>query len=452
MSSDVVIQARNLGKAYAVYRRPIHRLAELLDWREGASWSTEFWALKSVDLEVRRGETVGIVGSNGSGKSTLLQIVCGTLNPTQGEISVSGRISALLELGAGFNPEFTGRENARLAGVLIGMNHHEIDARLDEIATFAEIGDYLDQPVKHYSSGMFLRLAFAVAVSNQPDVLVVDEALAVGDEAFQRKCLQRIEQMKARGMTTLFVSHSAAAVLQLCDRAVLLHRGNAVMVGEPKPVIDHYHEMLYSAAPSSESATRNAEHNRSRRSNDDLSVPRDGVMQARPRRARFDPTLVPRSAIEYASQGANISHVRIETCDGDQVNILDPEEEYWFRYRVEFDTAAFDVHFGMLIKTTIGTEVFGMGSHRRGRGVSVVSGEVFEVAFPFRPTLMPGTYFMNAGCMGRTALLDEGERFLHRFIDIATFRIDPEADPERRAGIAELAAGPVKIERSQELA
>ena len=230
MSSELAIRVDDVSKAFAIYDKPHHRLLQQLFPNAGRSWHREFHALRNIAFDVRRGETVGIVGRNGSGKSTLLQIICGTLTPSAGRVEVNGRIAALLELGAGFNPEFSGRENVFLNATVLGLQRSEIEQRFDAIAAFADIGEFMDQPVKSYSSGMYVRLAFAVAINVTPDILIVDEALAVGDEAFQRKCHARIERLRNDGATILFVSHSAGMVIELCNRAVLLGCGGLLMV------------------------------------------------------------------------------------------------------------------------------------------------------------------------------------------------------------------------------
>jgi lipopolysaccharide transport system ATP-binding protein len=206
----------------------------------------EFWALRNVSLDVKKGETVGILGRNGSGKSTLLQIIAGTLAPTMGEASVNGKLAALLELGSGFNPEFSGRENVYLNGSILGFSKEQMDERIDEIIAFADIGEHLEQPVKTYSSGMYVRLAFAVQACVQPDVLIVDEALSVGDEKFQRKCFDYIERLRAGGCAILIVTHATSTVEKFCQRAALLHRGELHGLGPAKEVIDQYHALLYS--------------------------------------------------------------------------------------------------------------------------------------------------------------------------------------------------------------
>lgn len=252
VGSGLAISVRGVSKCYQIYDSPGHRLKQFIMPRirrmfglKARSYFREFHALHDVSLEVARGEVVGLVGKNGSGKSTLLQIVCGTLSPTGGQVETYGRVSALLELGSGFNPEFTGRDNAYMNAALLGIPAEELGPRLDDILEFAGIGDFIDQPIKTYSSGMVLRLAFAVAINVDPDILVVDEALAVGDEAFQRKCFSRIEELKRGGCTILFVSHSAGSVIEFCDRAVLLDGGDLIMEGVPKAVVAQYQRLLY---------------------------------------------------------------------------------------------------------------------------------------------------------------------------------------------------------------
>ena len=237
--SDVVIRVENLSKCYQIYDKPQHRLWQGF-FRGHRQFFREFWALKDVSFDVGKGETVGIIGRNGSGKSTLLQMICGTLTPTAGSIDVRGRVGALLELGAGFNPEFTGRENVYMNGAVLGLSTSEIDARFEDIVAFADIGDFIEQPVKTYSSGMFVRLGFAVVAHVDADVLVIDEALAVGDMAFQAKCMARIRGMMEAGVTVLFVSHDVGAVKALCKRALYLDGGRTVSYGKAADVAGLY--------------------------------------------------------------------------------------------------------------------------------------------------------------------------------------------------------------------
>ena len=251
MSSEISIRVENLSKCYQIYDQPRDRLKQFIVPRlqraigqPAKQYFREFWALKDVSFEVKRGETVGIIGRNGSGKSTLLQMICGTLNPTGGSIKINGRIAALLELGSGFNPEFTGRENVYMNAAVLGLSKQEVDARFENIVAFADIGGFLDQPVKTYSSGMMVRLAFAVIAHVDADILVVDEALSVGDAFFTQKCMRFLRNFMKTG-TVLFVSHDTGSVVNLCNKAVLLNRGQVAEIGSPKDVTEHYLSTLY---------------------------------------------------------------------------------------------------------------------------------------------------------------------------------------------------------------
>lgn len=244
MGEEIAISLNNISKCYKRYARPVDRLKEIL--LPGKSHAQEFWALKDINLEVPKGETLGIIGQNGSGKSTLLQIIAGTLTPTTGHVYVNGRVSALLELGSGFNPEFTGRQNVFFNGQILGLSREQIEAKFDKIAAFAEIGDFIEHPVKTYSSGMVVRLAFAVIANTEPSILIVDEALAVGDAKFQARCMKRIRQMKEQGVTILFVSHDSGSVKMLCNSAVLMNHGKMLEMGNPKEVVNHYIALLSS--------------------------------------------------------------------------------------------------------------------------------------------------------------------------------------------------------------
>ncbi|HEV8132173.1 MAG TPA: ABC transporter ATP-binding protein [Acidobacteriota bacterium] len=239
-----VISLQHLSKKYPIYHKPSDKLKELLTLRKRA-FHDEFWALHDINLNIESGSTVGIIGANGSGKSTLLQLVAGILRPSLGVITVRGKVAALLELGAGFNPNFTGRENVYMNASILGLQKAEVDERFSEIEQFASIGEFIDQPVKTYSSGMFMRLAFAVAINVDPEVLLVDEALAVGDIVFQHRCMHRIDQLRRAGKTILFVSHDLQAVTRFCDRTVLLDRGSLIEDGEPYAVVQKYLEIFF---------------------------------------------------------------------------------------------------------------------------------------------------------------------------------------------------------------
>jgi len=246
MSSDISINVENITKCYHVYDKPQDRLFQMLSF-DRKIFYREFWALgKGVSFSINKGETVGIIGRNGSGKSTLLQIICGTLTPTSGSITTVGRIAALLELGAGFNPEFTGRENALLNAAIMGVSKEQIKKRMPEVIAFSELAEFIDQPVKTYSSGMYARLAFSVAIHIEPDILIVDEALAVGDSRFVAKCMRKIKEIQALGATILFVSHDITSVRTLCQRAIWIDKGCLIEDGDVFPVTGRYMEYMYS--------------------------------------------------------------------------------------------------------------------------------------------------------------------------------------------------------------
>lgn len=436
MSSDELsIHVEGLAKRYEVYAQPVDRLKQMTlprlqrqFRRPERAYFKEFWALRGVDFDVRRGETVGIVGRNGSGKSTLLQIICGTVAPTAGSVDVRGRIAALLELGSGFNPEFTGRENAYLNATVLGLSSEEIDARFDDIAAFADIGEFIEQPVKTYSSGMYIRLAFAVAVSVEPEILVVDEALSVGDELFQRKCFSRIEAIRDKGATILFVSHSAGAVIELCDRAVLMDAGEMLAQGRPKEIINRYHKLLYSpteqAAVIREEIRRNSYAPESRRAIG--GMPSEVVVSERAQET-FDADLKPSSTVEFAPRGAHISDAMLMTEAGRQVNGLVRGRRYRFCYKVSFSKVLFKVRFGCLIKSVTGLHICGTLSEASIQdGVMVEhAGEHAVVEFLFDCMLNPGVYFMNAGVFG---VEEEAETLLHRIADAIAFRVLPVED------------------------
>ena len=450
MSSEFSIRVDGLSKRYEIYARPADRLKQMIlprlrrsSQRQARTWYRECWALRDVGFQVRKGETVGIVGRNGSGKSTLLQMICGTLTPTLGTVAVSGRIAALLELGAGFNPEFTGRENVRLSGLLYGLSQRELDARFDDICDFAEIGDFIDRPVKTYSSGMYVRLAFSVAINVSPDVLVVDEALSVGDEAFQRKCFARIDQIRASGATVVFVSHAASTVIELCNRALLLDGGELLTEGSPKYVVSRYQKILYSPAalyPAIRERIRAGRETNARSfeesAHPDAGDPGPGeVARTRPGVASaadcspdhatdgsfFEAGLVPKSTFRYEHSGAAILDPHVETPEGRRVNILRTQREYVYVYRVRFDRDVGNARCGMLIKTVTGLALAGCITSWRGDGLpNVEAGSELEVRFRFPCLFASGAYFLNAGVQGSIA----GEQvYLDRWIDGAMFKV-----------------------------
>lgn len=428
MSSDHAIRISGLSKHYLIFERPEDRLKQMLVPRlqrllgvTPKRYFKPFSAVQDVSFEVKRGETVGIIGRNGSGKSTLLQIICGTLLPSAGTVDVNGRIAALLELGAGFNPEFTGRENVFVKASILGLSHAETEARFDDIARFADIGMFIDQPVKTYSSGMFVRLAFATAINVDPDILVVDEALAVGDEAFQRKCYARIEEIKSRGATILFVSHGAQTIVQLCDRALLMDRGELILEGRPKTVVSQYQRLIYSPVERVESIRAEI---LAHLDYDGFAVTEEAKETDVPSRAvdltaeTFDSALVSHSKIVYPENGALISDVHILNASGERVNTLVHGQNYRYRYHCRILRDMSTTVFSMLLKTMEGLELFAQSSHAYSNGYEAKSGQSLVVTFAFRCLLMPGTYFGNAG-------VTSGADTCHRIVDAVMFRVAP---------------------------
>ena len=431
MSSDVAIRMQGLCKSFPIYSKPHHRLLQMFA-PDKKRWFREFHALRDLDLTIRRGETVGIVGRNGSGKSTLLQLICGTLSPSAGEIQVNGRIAALLELGAGFNPEFSGRENVFLNGTILGLTHDEVAAKFDDIAAFADIGEFIDQPVKSYSSGMYVRLAFAVAINVTPEILVVDEALSVGDEGFQRKCFAKIDAIRDSGATVLFVSHSAGTVIDLCDRAILLDQGEMIALGTPKHVVSRYQKLLYSPA---DKVLQIREEIRSSLAQDDavelLEDPqpvRDHAPEtpSEHEQAYWEEGLVSSSMLTYENRGAQIEDPHLQTLDGRRVNVLATGGEYVYVYRLQVERTLAGVRCGMMIRTVTGIEIAGaVTALAHEQPLITEAGAVLNLRFRFRCLLAPGTYFLNAGVL---AQFGEGEEFAARRVDVAMFRVLPSLD------------------------
>ncbi|MBN8532354.1 MAG: ABC transporter ATP-binding protein [Alphaproteobacteria bacterium] len=425
----MVITAENLTKNYLLYNQPLDRLKQSL-FRGRRNFYREVKALNPVSFTLRRGETVGIIGRNGSGKSTLLQLICGTVSPSGGSVNVNGRVSALLELGAGFNPEFSGRDNVFLNGAILGLSPHEVRAKLPEIEAFAGIGAFLDRPVKTYSSGMFLRLAFAVAVSVEPDILIVDEALAVGDEAFQRKCFARLQAMKERGCTILFVSHSAQTVVELCDRALLLDGGDLLLDGAPKTVVAAYHKLIF-ADPARQEAIRAGIRQGS-------FMPQ-AAKAAVKEEAFLDTALTPESQVVYDQRGALLENPRITTLAGETVNMLTRGERYVFTYDVTLSEPAYGLRCGMMFKTKSGIELGGSGTAGPEDVIAEApAGSHFRVSFEFACLLLPGTYYANCGASGMV----HGERtYLHRIVDACVFKVMPEPNM-REGGIVDFRIDP----------
>ena len=331
--SEFAIQVKHLDKMYKLYNKPSDRLKEALGFKVPVR---EHYALRDVSFEVKRGETVGIIGTNGSGKSTILKIITGVLNPTGGEVVVDGRISALLELGAGFNMEYTGIENVYLNGTMMGFSREEIDARLQDILDFADIGDFVHQPVKAYSSGMFVRLAFAVAINIDPEILIVDEALSVGDVFFQAKCYRKFEEFKKMGRTILFVSHDLSSIARYCDRVVLLNKGVKLEEGSPKQMVDMYKQLLVGQDPAKQQ-----------------------IQEEKPKESWSEEFQVNPNMLEYGSKLAEITDFAVIDDKGRSTNTIEKGSTFQIRMKVVFHEAIQEPIMAYTFKDIKGTEITG---------------------------------------------------------------------------------------------
>ncbi len=430
MHSDTALKVESLGKAYEIYRRPEDRLKQFL-FRGRRQCYEEFWALRDLSFVVRRGEMLGIVGRNGSGKSTLLSLIAGTLTPTTGSVTANGRVSGLLELGTGFNLEFSGRENVLLSGAILGMSRSELESMYEEIVDFAELQAYMDQPVRTYSTGMMVRLAFSVAIAVEPEILAIDEALGVGDEAFARKSFARVDEMRGRGCAVLLATHNSSLLAQACSRALLLDQGQSLLLAEPKEVITQYHRLIFAPRDMAESIrgeiltgdtgqepSAGAEDEEGSRA---IHFETSALPTTSGQEATHDSAMRPESTTSYVSLGARISTVHFEDELGRTVNILTMGQLYYYVYRVTFDQPVFRVRFGMLVKNVVGVELGGQVTHPEGEGLDYVeASQTVEVRFPFRNRLTAGVFFTNAGVLG---LVNGEESYLHRIIDACMFRV-----------------------------
>lgn len=413
------ITVSNLGKAYKQYP---HRWSRLLEWvlPSGNPRHQLKWVLQDVSFTVQPGEAVGIVGVNGAGKSTLLKMITGTVQPTTGSVQVSGRVAALLELGMGFHPDFTGRQNVFMAGQLQGLGVEEIAALMPEIEAFADIGDYIEQPVRVYSSGMQVRLAFAVSTSVRPDVLIIDEALSVGDAAFQRKCFQRIEAYRLAGTTLFFVSHDIETVKKLCDRALFIKEGRLAHWGQAKQVCDEYERYLFGDAKSTKSTMQKGH----------ASLAKEA--------ARFDPSLVASCEMTYGNGIADIEACWLADAQGLRINVIESGAPFHWCYRVRFYETVCQAVFGMMLKTREGSALYSVDSKQlNAKSKPFKAGEIVEIDFALENPLAPGVYYLNCGVRDESK---EGIEFLCRRVDSALLRVTASHETSVVSGLVEMRA------------
>ena len=381
-----VIKIDNVSKIYKLYNQPMDRLKESLSLTR-KTYGKAFYALKDVSFEVEKGETVGIIGTNGSGKSTILKIITGVLTPTEGTAEVSGRISALLELGAGFNMDYTGIENVYMNGTMMGFSGEEMDKKIESILEFADIGDFVYQPVKTYSSGMFVRLAFALAISVEPEVFIVDEALSVGDAFFQAKCFNKLEEIKKSGTTILFVSHDTGSVKKLCSRAVWLDKGVVRAIGESSEVCEMY------------LSNQIAEQNRQNKDIVNNLVLENVVEEIIEHEEMTTYRKIELSKADHVSRNdaADILSFYIKNDKNEEVNILVPNQEYKVGMLVKFNEAVDNALFGFELENVKGVKVLGINNFLMDKVVKHVdAGEYYEVNFKFNlPKICRGEYLVS---------------------------------------------------------
>lgn len=400
--SDIAIKVSQLSKMYKLYDKPIDRLKESLGFTRKILYH-EHYALNDVSFEIKRGETVGIIGTNGSGKSTILKIITGVLNATEGNVQVNGRISALLELGAGFNMEYTGIQNIYLNGTMMGFTKEEIDKKLDSIVGFADIGEFVDQPVKTYSSGMFVRLAFAVAINIEPEILIVDEALSVGDVFFQAKCYKKFEDFKKEGKTILFVSHDLGSIGKYCDRVVLLNKGTKLCEGNPKEIIDVYKKVLVNQLE-----------------DNDANIKEDEVLVEETQEWKNLITINP-NTLDYGNKLAEITDFCIMDNNKVITNNVFKGKEFIVKMKVIFNEKIQNPIFAFTIKDLKGTELTGTNTMIEKSDISIVNkGEVKEITFKQKMNLQGGEYLLSLGCTGYR---DGDFTVYHRLYDVCNITV-----------------------------
>ncbi len=415
MNQDIAIEVKNLTKVYRLYDKPMDRLKDSLGLNGKKKKYKEHLALNNVTLSVKKGETVGIIGTNGSGKSTILKIITGVLSPTAGEVSVDGHISALLELGAGFNMEYNGIDNIYLNGMMIGFSEEEITKRLDAILEFADIGDYVYQPVKTYSSGMFVRLAFAVAINIDPEILIVDEALSVGDVFFQAKCYHKFEEFKKQGKTILFVSHDLSSISKYCDRAVLLNQGVLLGEGTPKKMIDIYKQVLVGQYPLpkgegenllDDEDIRKAAANAADEADSKVSKTADAEKIGRNKADREDNTSADGQSanpdlLEYGDGAAAITEYYVTDEKGTRTNSIIKGSEFTVHMRVKFTKDVAAPIFAFTFKNIMGIEITGTNSMVEKAFLEPVkAGDEKDISFTQKMTLQGGEYLLSFGVTG----------------------------------------------------
>ncbi len=424
--NNVAIEVKGLGKNYRIYNRPADRLKQMLFSHFGAEYGKEFWALRDVDFQVRKGETVGIIGRNGSGKSTLLQLICGTLSPSAGSLSTQGRVAALLELGSGFNPEFTGRENVYLNAGVLGLSAKDVAERFDDIAAFADIGEFIEQPTKTYSSGMMVRLAFAVVAHVDADILVIDEALAVGDAFFTQKCMRFLRGFMKSG-TILFVSHDTAAVKNLCTRAIWIEKGRKHLEGTPKEVCESYLQAFYEISQGKSDAVESKvdQQNRPQKvdtpKDDHDQPPSDADPDALT--SEFQIFAFSAETPSFGKGGALIVDVKLADRKGMPLTWVSSGELISLQITAQVNDTLDSPVIGFFVKDRLGQFLFGENTYLSYRDRSIICsiGETVHAAFTFEMPILPtGDYSISTAIANGTQECHVQHHWLH---DAVIFKV-----------------------------
>ena len=423
---SLAIQVEDVTKIYRLYEKPIDRLKETVSVTH-KNYHRDFYALNGISFQVKKGETVGIIGTNGSGKSTILKIITGVLTPTTGKVKVNGKISALLELGAGFNMDYTGIENVYMNGTMMGYTRKEMDAKLQDILDFAEIGDFVYQPVKTYSSGMFVRLAFALAINVEPEILIVDEALSVGDVFFQSKCYRRMEEIRKSGTTILMVTHDMGSIIKYCDRVVLLNRGEFIAEGKPGRVVDMYKKILAGKLEALkeelrlEEERKNADIGPESIELSDFSGGMDLGGSGDKETLMRDKLTINPDRTEYGDGRAEIYDLGLLDERGNVTNLLLKGEMFTIRERIRFHAALEAPIFTYTIKDKKGTELTGTNTLYEGADIKPVkAGDSYTVEFTQKMNLQGGEYLLSMSCTG----FEQGEHVVyHRLYDVTSITV-----------------------------
>jgi len=418
MKKDVAISIKNVSKYYKLYNNPKDRLKEALS-RSNKTFHKKFYATKYLNLDIKKGEIIGIVGQNGSGKSTLLKLITRVLTPNEGSIEVYGKISALLELGSGFNPEFTGIQNIYFYGTILGFTKSEMDEKIDDIISFAELDEFTDQPIKTYSSGMKSRLGFAVAIHVDPDILILDEVLSVGDIHFRKKCYGKMEEFFESGKTIIYVSHNSGEINRLCNRAVMLHNGSIIMDGKPKDVTKYYEKYLFAKDENKKKILE--EINTYEKTNKNKLLVKQTAKKKNQKVSKsfLIADMESKNRMEYDNTYLKIENIYMETLSGDKVNVLITNEKYKLCYTLNFLDDFYAVDFGMQIMNEKGILISGS---KNPKSVDFKKGDTVEISWGFECLMHAGIYYVNIGV---NHIVDGKREYINRIVDALVFKVQP---------------------------